>query len=172
MSIKEIPLKDIRVGMYLVGIDISWLKSPFLKHRFRKPLSLIEFNYFERDIAMKNLIANHRSVIVFSILTLITILTSFIPVQSAYTDSQARVCHASHRGSRCGASRVNGNVIAQNNQILSHTEVVCSKSSRGTRCMKRQDNFVMVDYIEKQPLLNKNGCSVSSRGTRCVNKLI
>ena len=31
---KRIPLRQLRVGMYVVGIDCSWFRSPFLKHRF------------------------------------------------------------------------------------------------------------------------------------------
>ncbi|TAJ31107.1 MAG: DUF3391 domain-containing protein, partial [Nitrospirae bacterium] len=33
MMHKRIPLKDLTVGMYLVGLDKSWLKTPFLRHR-------------------------------------------------------------------------------------------------------------------------------------------
>ena len=31
---KRIPLRQLRVGMYLAGIDCSWFRTPFLKHRF------------------------------------------------------------------------------------------------------------------------------------------
>lgn len=31
---KHIPLLQLRVGMYVAGIDCSWFRSPFLKHRF------------------------------------------------------------------------------------------------------------------------------------------
>ncbi|OGW48207.1 MAG: hypothetical protein A2V62_10985 [Nitrospirae bacterium RBG_19FT_COMBO_58_9] len=31
---KRIPLRQLRVGMYVAGIDCSWFRSPFLKHRF------------------------------------------------------------------------------------------------------------------------------------------
>ena len=34
MAIKRIPLASLKLGMYLVGLDRSWLLSPFLKHRF------------------------------------------------------------------------------------------------------------------------------------------
>ncbi len=34
MTIKKIPIQKIKLGMYLVGIDVSWMKSPFLRHRF------------------------------------------------------------------------------------------------------------------------------------------
>ncbi len=34
MSQQEIFIDKVKVGMYLVGIDVSWMKSPFLKHRF------------------------------------------------------------------------------------------------------------------------------------------
>lgn len=30
---QRIPLKDLTVGMYLVGLDKSWLETPFLRHR-------------------------------------------------------------------------------------------------------------------------------------------
>ncbi|NOS80322.1 MAG: DUF3391 domain-containing protein [Nitrospira sp.] len=32
--LKRIPLRQLRVGMYLAGIDCSWFRTPFLKHRF------------------------------------------------------------------------------------------------------------------------------------------
>ena len=31
---KQIPLRQLRVGMYVAGIDCSWFRSPFLTHRF------------------------------------------------------------------------------------------------------------------------------------------
>jgi putative nucleotidyltransferase with HDIG domain len=31
---KRIPLHQLRVGMYVVGIDCSWFRTPFLRHRF------------------------------------------------------------------------------------------------------------------------------------------
>ena len=31
---KRIPLRQLRVGMYVAGIDSSWFRTPFLKHRF------------------------------------------------------------------------------------------------------------------------------------------
>ena len=31
---KRIPLPQLRVGMYVAGIDCSWFRTPFLKHRF------------------------------------------------------------------------------------------------------------------------------------------
>ncbi len=31
---KRIPLHQLRVGMYVAGIDCSWFRTPFLKHRF------------------------------------------------------------------------------------------------------------------------------------------
>ena len=31
---KRIPLRQLRVGMYVAGIDCSWFRTPFLKHRF------------------------------------------------------------------------------------------------------------------------------------------
>jgi HD-GYP domain-containing protein (c-di-GMP phosphodiesterase class II) len=34
MSVIEVPIDQAKVGMYLVGIDVSWMKSPFYKHRF------------------------------------------------------------------------------------------------------------------------------------------
>lgn len=35
MAIKRIPIHSVLVGMYLCGIDQSWLNTPFLLHRFR-----------------------------------------------------------------------------------------------------------------------------------------
>jgi HD-GYP domain-containing protein (c-di-GMP phosphodiesterase class II) len=34
MPVIEVPIEKVRPGMYLVGIDVSWMKSPFYKHRF------------------------------------------------------------------------------------------------------------------------------------------
>ncbi len=34
MHLKKIPIKKLKIGMYLTGLDISWIKTPFLKHRF------------------------------------------------------------------------------------------------------------------------------------------
>ncbi len=34
VSIKKIPITKLQQGMYLVGIDVSWMKSPFYKHCF------------------------------------------------------------------------------------------------------------------------------------------
>ncbi|MDR4496303.1 MAG: DUF3391 domain-containing protein, partial [Nitrospirales bacterium] len=34
MGIKRIPIDSVSVGMYLCGIDQSWLNTPFLLHRF------------------------------------------------------------------------------------------------------------------------------------------
>jgi Domain of unknown function (DUF3391) len=31
---KRISLQQLRVGMYVAGIDCSWFRTPFLKHRF------------------------------------------------------------------------------------------------------------------------------------------
>ena len=31
---KRIPLRQLRIGMYVAGIDCSWFRTPFLKHRF------------------------------------------------------------------------------------------------------------------------------------------
>ena len=32
MPIKKINIKQLEVGMYIIGLDISWIRSPFLKH--------------------------------------------------------------------------------------------------------------------------------------------
>lgn len=32
---KRIPIEQLRVGMYVVGLDISWIKTPFWRHRMR-----------------------------------------------------------------------------------------------------------------------------------------
>ena len=34
MSIKKIPIDSLRLGMFIVGFDRSWLETPFLTHRF------------------------------------------------------------------------------------------------------------------------------------------
>ena len=34
MAQRKIPLADLTVGMYLVGLDRSWLQTPFLRHKF------------------------------------------------------------------------------------------------------------------------------------------
>jgi len=34
MAKKRIPISSVKVGMYLCGIDRSWLDTPFLRHRF------------------------------------------------------------------------------------------------------------------------------------------
>ncbi len=34
MAKKRIPISSVKVGMYLCGIDGSWLNTPFLRHRF------------------------------------------------------------------------------------------------------------------------------------------
>src|SRR5262245_54940709 len=31
---KRIPITQLRVGMYVAGMDCSWFRTPFLKHRF------------------------------------------------------------------------------------------------------------------------------------------
>lgn len=33
MAVKEIDVQQLRIGMYIVGMDVSWLKTPFLVHR-------------------------------------------------------------------------------------------------------------------------------------------
>ena len=42
MAIKRIPVELLRLGMYIVGIDRSWMDTPFLTHRFllKKPSQL------------------------------------------------------------------------------------------------------------------------------------
>lgn len=35
MAHKKIPLASLRVGMYLIGVDRSWLQTPFLRHKFK-----------------------------------------------------------------------------------------------------------------------------------------
>ena len=32
MSIKKIKINQLKIGMYITGLDISWIRSPFLKH--------------------------------------------------------------------------------------------------------------------------------------------
>lgn len=34
MAHRTIPLSDVKVGMYLIGVDRSWLHTPFLRHKF------------------------------------------------------------------------------------------------------------------------------------------
>ncbi len=34
MAQRTIPLSDLKVGMYLIGVDRSWLHTPFLRHKF------------------------------------------------------------------------------------------------------------------------------------------
>jgi HD-GYP domain-containing protein (c-di-GMP phosphodiesterase class II) len=34
MAKKQVPISSVKVGMYLCGIDRSWLDTPFLRHRF------------------------------------------------------------------------------------------------------------------------------------------
>lgn len=34
MSIKKIPIDSVRLGMYIIGFDRSWLETPFFTHRF------------------------------------------------------------------------------------------------------------------------------------------
>jgi len=34
MSIKKIPIESVRLGMYIVGFDRSWIETPFFTHRF------------------------------------------------------------------------------------------------------------------------------------------
>ena len=34
MNLKKIPIDKLEIGMYLVGVDVSWMKTPFVKHRF------------------------------------------------------------------------------------------------------------------------------------------
>ena len=35
MGQRKIPLTDLKVGMFLIGVDCSWLRTPFLRHRFK-----------------------------------------------------------------------------------------------------------------------------------------
>lgn len=35
MAYRKIPLSSLRAGMYLVGVNRSWLHTPFLRHRFK-----------------------------------------------------------------------------------------------------------------------------------------
>ncbi len=35
MAQRTIPLTRLMVGMYLIGVDRSWLQTPFLRHKFR-----------------------------------------------------------------------------------------------------------------------------------------
>lgn len=34
MAIKKVPIESVRLGMFIVGFDRSWLETPFLTHRF------------------------------------------------------------------------------------------------------------------------------------------
>ena len=34
MGIKKIPIESVRLGMYIVGFDRSWIETPFFTHRF------------------------------------------------------------------------------------------------------------------------------------------
>ena len=43
---KQIPIDQVKVGMYLVGVDRPWMETPFLRHRFHiKDESVIEKLY-------------------------------------------------------------------------------------------------------------------------------
>ncbi len=35
MGQRKIPLADLKVGMFLIGVDRSWLHTPFLRHKFK-----------------------------------------------------------------------------------------------------------------------------------------
>lgn len=35
MAQRKIPLTDLKVGMFLIGVDRSWLQTPFLRHKFK-----------------------------------------------------------------------------------------------------------------------------------------
>ena len=35
MAKQDIPIALLRPGMFVVGIDVSWLDSPFLRHSFK-----------------------------------------------------------------------------------------------------------------------------------------
>ena len=35
MAQRTIPLTRLMVGMYLIGVDRSWLQTPFFRHRFK-----------------------------------------------------------------------------------------------------------------------------------------
>ena len=35
MTQRTIPLTRLTVGMYLIGVDRSWLQTPFFRHKFR-----------------------------------------------------------------------------------------------------------------------------------------
>ncbi|HEY6288313.1 MAG TPA: DUF3391 domain-containing protein, partial [Nitrospiraceae bacterium] len=35
MAQRTIPLTRLMVGMYLIGVDRSWLQTPFLRHKFK-----------------------------------------------------------------------------------------------------------------------------------------
>ena len=34
MTTKSVPIQDLRVGMYVAKLDVSWFRSPFLRHSF------------------------------------------------------------------------------------------------------------------------------------------
>lgn len=34
MAHRTIPLSDLKIGMFLIGVDRSWLRTPFLRHKF------------------------------------------------------------------------------------------------------------------------------------------
>lgn len=34
MALRQIPLSSLRIGMFVTGFDRSWLRTPFLRHRF------------------------------------------------------------------------------------------------------------------------------------------
>jgi len=34
MATKSIPIEQLRVGMYVAKLDVSWFRSPFLRNRF------------------------------------------------------------------------------------------------------------------------------------------
>lgn len=46
MAKKQVPIESVKVGMYLCGIDRSWLDTPFLRHRFllRSPADLAKLH--------------------------------------------------------------------------------------------------------------------------------
>ncbi len=35
MAQRTIPLARLIIGMYLIGVDRSWLQTPFLRHKFK-----------------------------------------------------------------------------------------------------------------------------------------
>ncbi|MBI5854067.1 MAG: DUF3391 domain-containing protein [Nitrospirae bacterium] len=34
MALKRIPIGALKVGMYVAGLDRSWVSTPFFRHRF------------------------------------------------------------------------------------------------------------------------------------------